>query len=137
MTSSAGRAVFSKAFCKAQQKALEAKRVELWRKAGVSAIRTAAEARGTPVTEDMERAVADGDQELAVSLLNGNVAAYQAVTAALRRTRDGSYGLCERCGDPIPEARLKAIPEVCCCVTCQGQEEMATGSVPQRRRFRH
>jgi RNA polymerase-binding transcription factor len=33
-----------------------------------------------------------------------------AVEEALRRLRDGTYGLCIDCGQPIPEKRLEAIP---------------------------
>ena len=32
------------------------------------------------------------------------------VEAALGRLSDGTYGLCEVCGNPIPAARLEAIP---------------------------
>ncbi len=33
-----------------------------------------------------------------------------AVEEALSRLRDGTYGLCIDCGQPIPEKRLEAIP---------------------------
>jgi DnaK suppressor protein len=42
----------------------------------------------------------------------------QEIEAALERVEDGSYGLCERCGDPIPEARLEARPVARTCVGC-------------------
>src|SRR5688572_14788393 len=32
------------------------------------------------------------------------------VTHALTKFENGSYGKCESCGDPIPEARLEAMP---------------------------
>ncbi|MDP3727730.1 MAG: TraR/DksA C4-type zinc finger protein [bacterium] len=115
---------------------MEKARDGLLAKAGVSAIRTAAEARGAPVAEDAERAVADGDQEIAVSRLNGKRAAFYAIDAAIRKFDAGTYGLCEHCGNLIPEARLCAIPETRYCVTCQDQEEMAAGSAPQKRRLR-
>jgi RNA polymerase-binding transcription factor DksA len=38
--------------------------------------------------------------------------------AALRRVDAGAYGICERCGEPIPEARLEARPTARTCVTC-------------------
>jgi RNA polymerase-binding transcription factor DksA len=38
--------------------------------------------------------------------------------AALARHDDGSYGTCERCGNPIPPARLAARPDARTCVTC-------------------
>lgn len=33
-----------------------------------------------------------------------------AINAALQRIADGTYGICEVCGEPIPEARLRAMP---------------------------
>jgi DnaK suppressor protein len=38
---------------------------------------------------------------------------------ALDRLRNGTYGRCEQCGEPIAPARLKAVPEVTTCVRCQ------------------
>ena len=38
--------------------------------------------------------------------------------AAERRLDDGSYGICERCGGAIPEARLEARPTARTCVGC-------------------
>lgn len=32
-------------------------------------------------------------------------------------------GLCEECGEPIPEARLKAVPSANCCLKCQQEQE--------------
>jgi DnaK suppressor protein len=42
----------------------------------------------------------------------------QEVEAALQRVEEGSYGRCERCGEPIPEARLEARPVARTCVGC-------------------
>jgi DnaK suppressor protein len=38
------------------------------------------------------------------------------VEAALARLRDGSYGRCERCGDPIEPERLEALPYATLCL---------------------
>jgi DnaK suppressor protein len=40
------------------------------------------------------------------------------INAALRRINDGSYGLCEQCGAPIPFARLQAMPTARVCAVC-------------------
>jgi RNA polymerase-binding transcription factor DksA len=40
------------------------------------------------------------------------------VDAALDRLRDGRYGRCERCGQPIGDARLEALPATRLCVRC-------------------
>jgi RNA polymerase-binding transcription factor DksA len=43
--------------------------------------------------------------------------------AALGRVHDGSYGRCVTCSDPIPEARLEALPHTPWCVDCAGLAE--------------
>jgi DnaK suppressor protein len=45
------------------------------------------------------------------------------VSVALRRMRDGSYGSCAQCGDPIAEARLLAVPSAAFCTVCQADAE--------------
>ena len=40
------------------------------------------------------------------------------IDAALERLAAGAYGICERCGAPIPAARLEARPAARTCVAC-------------------
>jgi len=47
-------------------------------------------------------------------------ARYNALTRALRRLRDGTYGVCIYCGDLIPAGRLLVIPETEHCLGCGG-----------------
>ena len=41
------------------------------------------------------------------------------ITAAIERVDEGTYGVCERCGEAIQAARLDAIPEAELCRDCQ------------------
>lgn len=41
------------------------------------------------------------------------------IDTALARLSEGSYGLCEDCGQRIPEARLEAEPTALRCIHCQ------------------
>ncbi|GAA2285024.1 hypothetical protein GCM10009853_044770 [Glycomyces scopariae] len=45
------------------------------------------------------------------------------VTHALERIDEGGYGFCEKCGKPIPAARLAAFPSATLCVSCKQLEE--------------
>jgi RNA polymerase-binding protein DksA len=45
------------------------------------------------------------------------------VQRALNRFADGTYGLCEVCGQPIDPARLKALPHAPACLDCQRRLE--------------
>jgi len=46
-------------------------------------------------------------------------AAVDEIDKALEKIADGSYGYCEQCGQPIPKARLKALPYASLCVACK------------------
>jgi RNA polymerase-binding protein DksA len=41
------------------------------------------------------------------------------IESALARIADGTFGTCQRCGKPINEERLEAIPYVEFCIECQ------------------
>ena len=43
------------------------------------------------------------------------------VERALAKIEDGTYGICDRCGRLIPEARLEARPWSGLCVDCAGR----------------
>jgi RNA polymerase-binding protein DksA len=45
------------------------------------------------------------------------------VERALQRLDDGTYGICESCGNPIGKARLQAFPRATLCVSCKQREE--------------
>ena len=39
------------------------------------------------------------------------------------RIEDGTYGICESCGEPIGKMRLMAFPRATLCMTCKQREE--------------
>lgn len=45
------------------------------------------------------------------------------VEDALRKVEQGTYGICETCGQPINPERLEAIPYARLCITCKEREE--------------
>lgn len=45
------------------------------------------------------------------------------ISAAQARLEAGRFGICEKCGRPIPLARLRILPTVRHCVPCQSREE--------------
>jgi RNA polymerase-binding transcription factor DksA len=46
-----------------------------------------------------------------------------AVKSALKRIGEGTYGTCTRCGEPIGEKRLEAMPEAALCIGCARETE--------------
>lgn len=78
---------------------------------------------------DRADATADDEHDPEGSTLSGEwqrVSALRAstrdelaqVATALARVDAGTYGVCERCGRPIPEARLEVRPQATMCVAC-------------------
>ena len=43
--------------------------------------------------------------------------------SALERIKAGTYGLCQECGQPIPKARLEAVPTATQCIACKSKKE--------------
>jgi DnaK suppressor protein len=67
------------------------------------------------------------DQEFTLSLLASENNALEQIQAAIERIDNGSYGLCETCGEQIPKTRLDAIPYAAQCVQCASQQEESHG----------
>jgi DnaK suppressor protein len=77
--------------------------------------------RGTGVS--FGKRVGDGTTEAVSRLTDVGVAdslqaSEERIERALAKVADGSYGECDRCGQPIPTARLEAAPESVLCVSC-------------------
>ncbi|MDQ3574044.1 MAG: TraR/DksA C4-type zinc finger protein [Actinomycetota bacterium] len=59
------------------------------------------------------------DRERDLALSAQARAAVEDIDLALGKITRGTYGKCERCGQPIPKARLKALPQARLCVACK------------------
>ena len=44
------------------------------------------------------------------------------VEHALRKFEEGTYGLCDSCGQPIDPARLEALPQASLCLSCKAKQ---------------
>ncbi|HPU01066.1 MAG: hypothetical protein GX890_00920 [Firmicutes bacterium] len=76
-------------------------------------------------TENFERSKDLSLRELHFSQL-------RQVEEALARISAGTYGICSRCGEKIPEARLEAVPEASLCLPCREYEERAAAEAGRR-----
>jgi DnaK suppressor protein len=67
---------------------------------------------------------ADGEMDFmsAVSAQAGS-AAIGEIETALMKLREGTYGRCEGCGEPIAARRLQARPFAVLCLTCKEHQE--------------
>jgi RNA polymerase-binding protein DksA len=58
-----------------------------------------------------------------MSLANNARVMLAQTERALGRIADGSYGVCESCGQPIGKMRLMAFPRATLCLSCKQREE--------------
>ena len=58
------------------------------------------------------------EQEFTLSLLQNQEQALEEIGQALDRISRGTFGVCEECHQPIPKARLQALPYTRHCVAC-------------------
>lgn len=63
------------------------------------------------------------ERELDMTLEENVRDALKAVDDALESMEAGTYGTCERCGKPIAQGRLEAVPTATLCIACKEAEE--------------
>jgi len=79
------------------------------------------------VKDSVDMSLQDVNQELAFRLGERESQMVADIDSALQRIEDGTYGVCERCGNPIPEARLEALPTARFDAACQSELETRRG----------
>lgn len=70
-----------------------------------------------------ETATATLDREIDYSLEENSEHVLRAIDRALQRIDEGTFGICETCGQPISEERLEAIPYATQCIDCRRKGE--------------
>ncbi|MCR9157284.1 MAG: TraR/DksA family transcriptional regulator [Rhodobacteraceae bacterium] len=72
-----------------------------------------------PMPKDWEdRASERQGDEVLEALGNADLDELRRIDAALTRIADGTYGTCAKCGDPISDERLSAVPTAALCRNC-------------------
>ncbi len=90
----------------------------------------AIEAADDGVKDSVDMSLQDVNQELMLRLGERDSQAVAEIDEALRRIDEGTYGQCERCGKPIDERRLEALPTARYDAACQAA--ISSGSTPRR-----
>lgn len=79
------------------------------------------------VKDSVDLSVSDLNKEIALRLGERSSQEVADIDQALLRIKEGSYGICARCGHPIDERRLEAVPTARYDAQCQAQIESANG----------
>ncbi|MEE9614781.1 MAG: RNA polymerase-binding protein DksA [Thermodesulfobacteriota bacterium] len=70
-----------------------------------------------------DRAAHETDRNFTLRVKDRERKLLAKVKEALGRIEEGTYGICELCGEDISEKRLKARPVTTYCVECKKEEE--------------
>lgn len=68
--------------------------------------------------DSAEQAQERENDEVVDAIGNETAQSIRVIQAALERIDNGTYGVCDSCGEDIGSARLAAIPEATRCVNC-------------------
>ena len=79
------------------------------------------------VKDSVDLSVQDLNKEIALRLGEKSSQAVADIDQALLRIKEGNYGICARCGKPIDERRLEAIPTARYDAACKAAIESADG----------
>jgi DnaK suppressor protein len=73
--------------------------------------------------DDGDWSVVDLSEDISLRQLSAHRETLQKIDEALRKVDEGSYGICEDCGEEISEKRLKILPFAIYCTDCQENRE--------------
>lgn len=114
---------------------MEPKDIEFFKKLLTNML-TEAQQKGNSTIEDMndssemfadpaDRATAESDRSFTLRIRDRELHLIKKIQSALQRIDDGTYGICDECGEEISLSRLKARPVTRLCIKCkENQEQM-------------
>jgi DnaK suppressor protein len=86
---------------------------------------------GSPFGKREEEATETLELEKRLALENRIRQELARIEHALQKFEEGTYGLCDNCGQPIDPARLEALPQASLCLNCKAQQaKNAKGKPP-------
>jgi DnaK suppressor protein len=88
---------------------------------------TALEANDDGVKDSVDMSLQDVNREIAFRLGERESQMVADIDQALLRMDEGTYGQCPRCGKPIDERRLEALPTARYDAACQAEIEANQG----------
>ena len=70
-----------------------------------------------------DRASLEADRNFMLRIRDREAKLIKKIKKALERIENGTFGICEKCGEDISIKRLKARPVTTHCIECKTQEE--------------
>jgi DnaK suppressor protein len=81
------------------------------------------ELRAQTAGDVVDAALDSAQDEISSQLAEVESRELASIENALRRMKEGKFGVCEGCGTHIPMARLNALPYATLCIECQREAE--------------
>ena len=101
--------------------ALLSKKGEIVEAGGIKPLQASME-NNTRQGDMADQASGNNEDHIQLKLKQTDAKILQAIEEALWRIEKGTYGVCRDCGEPIAEARLKAIPWTRVCISCKEKQ---------------
>jgi DnaK suppressor protein len=101
--------------------ALLRKRGEILGAGGIKPLQASME-NNTRQGDMADQASGNNEVHIQLKLKQTDAKILVAIDEALMRIEKGAYGICRDCGEPIAEARLKAIPWTRVCIACKEKQ---------------
>jgi DnaK suppressor protein len=70
-------------------------------------------------SDQLDQTTLELDRDITIRMRDRESKLIRKIKDALGRIEDGSYGICEMCGEQIALARLKARPVASLCIDCK------------------
>ena len=102
--------------------ALLRKRSEILAAGGAAKPLAASTEMNTRQGDLADQASGNNEVHIALKLRQTDAKILQAIEDALQRVEKGTYGVCGDCGNPIADARLRAIPWTRVCIDCKEKQ---------------
>lgn len=73
--------------------------------------------------EPVDRAALESDRNATLRIRDRERKLINKIEEALERIEDGTFGICEECGEDISADRLRARPVTTLCIECKNEQE--------------
>jgi DnaK suppressor protein len=90
--------------------------------AGKNGIALSSRQDGEPQGDAADQATVETEAKVQARLRQTESHLLRAIDEALSRMEQGSFGVCQVCGNPIPQVRLEAVPWTRVCRECKEQK---------------
>lgn len=80
--------------------------------------------QGDNFPDPTDRASLESDRNFTLRIRDRERRLIVKIKDALERLANGTYGICEECGEDISEQRLKARPVTTLCIDCKKKQEV-------------